>query len=560
MRQLPKLAHRGELMTRLTELGNVIVLAEDFGDRRQHAVRKKETAQELVQSASARLERLLNQLAELTVRQTILAAGEKIETLYGRLGAHRKAMLDRPHLDSEHKQLLADAVALLKDVRPDIALDDAETLRPILVRRQRINGLSNQFERLVSRVKETAKQVRQAQANLEQAREQRLQLPDARSTDSLRRDVAMARKLGDLDNAIHADRLELAQGQAQCSDDLARLTLWRGALKDVAGVPVPMRESVDRFDARYEELSKHVQRLQDKQSEYQTTLHDAVRQLDEIHNTGAVPTEDDLNEARLVRDRTWGLLRRHWIDGEDVTAQASALHTELALPDAFESDLARADELADRLRREADRVHKQANLLATKDNATQSVAELAGQMAVCADNERTIDSEWVALWKAVGVQPRAPREMREWLNRIDNLREKAGRLSTLRQQANAHERDRDRHIDILKRGLRALGTDTPNSTSLEYVLARSEEVVAELDARLRAREKLDQAIETLRGALDVGHTEHQTAAEELNAWKRQWQDAVEGLCLGGEKSPLETADILERLRQMFDKQNEINKL
>ena len=60
----------------------------------------------------------------------------------------------------------------------------------------------------------------------------------------------------------------------------------------------------------------------------------------------------------------WQLLRRQWIDGEDVNIEATTIDAERTLPDAFEHRVVGADELADRLRREAERVHSQASLLA----------------------------------------------------------------------------------------------------------------------------------------------------------------------------------------------------
>ena len=69
-------------------------------------------------------EELQKQLAEISVNNAVLELGESIEDLHARLGGHRKAMQDRPHLEAERSQLHADAEALLKMVRPDLSLAD----------------------------------------------------------------------------------------------------------------------------------------------------------------------------------------------------------------------------------------------------------------------------------------------------------------------------------------------------------------------------------------------------------------------------------------------------
>ena len=106
-----------------------------------------------MQQAGLRLKGLSGQLEGVSVRHTLLEQGESIEALHERLGSHRKAMQDRPHLAAECKQLLSDVATRLRDSRPGLALADLEQLRPVLARRQRITELGNQGPVLVVRSK-----------------------------------------------------------------------------------------------------------------------------------------------------------------------------------------------------------------------------------------------------------------------------------------------------------------------------------------------------------------------------------------------------------------------
>ena len=123
-RVLPKLARRRELFQELELLGDVIVLPDDFTDRRQKAVNALETAQAIVGKATPRLEGLQKQLEGLSTNQALLDQAENIEDLHARLGGHRKALQDRPHLEAEGQQLLTDAESILKEIRPDLELKD----------------------------------------------------------------------------------------------------------------------------------------------------------------------------------------------------------------------------------------------------------------------------------------------------------------------------------------------------------------------------------------------------------------------------------------------------
>lgn len=564
-RVLPKLARRHELLQKLEALGDVIVLPGDFGERRQKAVAELETAQAIIQKATSRLNGLQGQLEGLSVRQAVLEHSESIEALHARLGGHRKAMQDRPQLEAECKQLLTDAESQLKEVRPGLAFAKVEVLRPVFARRQRITELGNQNSVLVSRVKEAEDYLRETETQLKDACKERVQLPEAGSPEVLRRTIVAARKPGDVDGAIQSTRGELATLQELCTAALARLTLWSGSLEDIPGLPVPTRASINRFEEEYTELDKRVQRLRDKQGETAEALREALRRLDEIQRAGAVPTEEDLIEVRTSREQAWQLLRRHWIDKEDISAEAAvlthvAIDAERALPDAYETRVAEADQLSDRLRREADRVHKQASLMAGQEEAKQRACEITRQLDECAAERIQLDVDWTALWVSCEIKPRTPREMLAWLDNMEKLRDRIGQLNSLRQQVNDLEHTRDTHIQQLKQQLQSLGKEGQHTASLEASLLESEDAVDELEEIKRQREALDKEVKNLERGLKSARAEHQKTSNELTTWKAQWKEAVEGFGLEGDALPSEAANVIDKLRDLFAKQGEAQKL
>lgn len=560
-RILPKLARRADLVRKLEDFSDVVVLSAEFGERRQAAIKELDKAKAVDRKATSRLRGLQDQLAGIEVRQEVLGQAEAIEAIHERLGSHRKAMQDRPHLEAERSQLLTDAESLLKDIRPGLALSEIEVLRPSLARRVRIADLGNQRQALIARVKQTETSARETKKRLEDALCSRQQLPEIGSTEALRSVVTAARKMGDLNGAIVSTDNELQQLEQQCAADLARLSLWSGSLSDIPSLAVPARESVDRFEQAYEALDKRAERLREKRQELADGMRELDKQLDEIQRTGALPTEQNLNDVRSQRDLAWRLLRRQWVDGEDVEAQARAFDPEHALADAFETRMAGADETADRLRREADRVHKQASLLAGQTDHKQKIKEIETQLNDCADERARLDDDWWSLWRPCRIEPRTPREMRAWLEGFERLREKVGQLGMHRRKVAEVIQDHDAHVQALRQQLSALGKDVPSSvTTLEAVLAVGEDVVAEIDEIQRRHKQLQQDIETLERDLESVRSDHQSARAELDEWKAQWQGAVEELGLGLEALPSEANDIIEKLRALFSKHNEAEKL
>jgi len=559
-RVLPKLARRRELLQELASLDEVVILSDDFAERHQQTVKTLDMAQVILGKAVPRLDVFKKQLDGLSISKELLEQAEKIEDLHTRLGAHRKALQDRPHLEAERQQLLTDAELLLKEIRPDLELADIEELRPVLARRQSITELGNKNAVLVSRVEQVESSKRETEKRLKIARKECYELPESNSSETLRIAIAAARKLGDIDGAIQSAQSELTTLQQQCAADLSRLTLWEGKLEDLPGLAVPARESIIHFEEVYDEIELRLQRLREKQEEAEAALQDASLRLDEIQRIGTVPTEVDLVDARSGRDQIWQLLRRQWVNGEDVLTEERQLDTKETLPDEFEERLANADEVSDRLRREAERVHTVSDLQARQEAVQRQMADIARQIEACTDEKGCIDTEWQALWTPCGVQPRTPREMRVWLDDLEKLRDRVGQLYLLSQKTGELEQARNTHIQQLNHQLEALGKGGMESDSLETVLLEGEGEARQLDEIKQHRDSLNKEIKGLEAGLDSLTDDHRLAKQEYEAWKAQWNALIEGLGLQGDASPSNVADFIEKVRELFAKQVEAEKL
>lgn len=564
-RLLPKFARRRERMRERASLGDVVVLADDFAARRRQALHQLATAQAILARARPRLDGFRHQIEGLSVSQGLLDQAETIEELHTRLGSHRKALQDRPHLEAERRQLIADAELLLKEVRPDLGLSDIGRLASVLARRQRIAELGNDHAVLIARMEQSESSRRDTELRLQAARKQRLE-PDrtdasgAGSSAPLRRAIAAARRLGDIDGAIRSDRAELAAMEAECTAGLSRLALPNPVLEELPGLAVPGRESVARFEQDYDELGRRVHRLLEKREQAADELRGTSVGLDELRRVGQVPSEAELAGLRSERDRLWWLLRRQWLDGEKVAAEAAGLEPEAALPDAFEQRMADCDEFSDRLRREAGRVHKMAALEAKQHSLQQLTAEIAEQLEVCDTDRRRLDADWQTQWAAGPIPLRTPREMRAWLDGLEKLRDRVDRLNRLRHRTGERERERTAHIQRLNRQLQALVQRSSTTQELEAVLLECEDAARQLDARQQRREALEKEIGTLETALASLTDDHRRASRALDEWRTQWRGLLRECGLPGEITPSEATDFIEKLRALFAKRNEAEKL
>ena len=559
-RVLPKLARRRGLLKELDALVDVVTLAGDFAERRQQAVIELGKARAMAGQARPRLESLQEQLEELSLNQALLEQAENILQLHENLGGQRKAQEDRPRLAAEEQQLQTDVEAILREVRPDLERKDIEELRPVLARQQSITELGNEKATWNTQAKTAESRLRETAKRLKIAHRKRNEIPESGSAEALRRVLAAARKPGDLDTSIQTHQSQRTSLRTECAARLSRLAIKDCELEDLAGLGMPNLESIRHFEAAYEQLGNRVQRLAEKRDEVADALQKTSLRLDEIQRAGEVPTEAHLKEIRTERDRGWQLLRRQWLGGEDLAAEASDFRGEKTLPDAFESRLAEADEVSDRLRREADRVHELASLEARKEAGRQQGDVLAGQLAACAIEQEKLDTDWRELWASCRIAPRTPGEMRVWLDDFEDLLARETQLNFLGQQLAGLEQDRKTHIRLLNQELVVLGRDGSLSGGMETVLLECDALALQLDESRQKRSSLADQINSLEADAESFTEEHQSAATALQAWQSDWAGLMQSFDLQDEFSPSEMSDFIEQIRTLFNKQDEAEKL
>ena len=436
VRALPRLAERRILLARGAALGPVVSLPADFSARRREAQEGLRAAREARARAESELAELREEAAGLAVPRDLLDRAESIETLHQGVRKHEGDQTDRNRLVVERNELRARAEELLEEIRPGLTLEEAEGLRPALERWMRIQELTQRRQEVDAAAKQARRDVQQAERKLVATRDGLAALPEPRDPSALRRRAESARRAGDLDRSLHEAREALRRDEEQLRIDLARLGLWTGTPDELEALPIPPAETLERFRDTFATLGERRRSVDEQEKAAAGELADVDRALDEIRRAGAVPTEDDLRAARGQRDREWRVVRRAWVAGEEVPAGQA---------DVFEQTVQESDDLADRLRREADRVQGQAHLLARREQLTRTLAALAADATAAAGEDERLRAEWAVLWSPWGLNPLPPREMQAWAGRQDKLRLRAEALRTQRRQVGTLDDARREH-------------------------------------------------------------------------------------------------------------------
>ncbi|HXT60396.1 MAG TPA: AAA family ATPase [Pirellulales bacterium] len=555
---LPLAAQRAALTAELAGLGAVQILPDDFADKRRDAVGKLTAAESQVRESEEAIRDFDAQLAGLQIPEALLAQGETIERLQTESGGHRKAQRDLPGLQASQKQREADARAILAELRPDLTLEQVAALR--LTKRQQVElqNLGNRHEAVAARREQSRANLDDRSRRLHAARQNLEKLAAPRDAAALAGVLRRVRGLAHLDDDRRQAAAELAGLKEQAAAALARLGLWQGELEELNSLAAPTTETIDRFET---ELTTAAGRLATIEQHFAKAVAGRAavdERIEQLRLAGAVPSEAELSEARQRRDQGWRLVRQRWLAGKpDEAAEAEFIASTAGggeLAAAYERSVQHADELADRLRREADRVAERAALASNQAALAAELEKLSTdrQRAVAEQAQR--QAAWAELWRPFTPAPLSPREMRAWdarrqwlVQQSEAIRKQHGAIAALGERIETCRRE-------LGHALEALGEkDAGENESLAALVERGQTVADGVAAAAAARQKLQDEIAALEGDLKRERQDASEAEKALEGWQEQWRATVEPLGLPPDATPAQVNEVLAQLNQLFSR-------
>jgi uncharacterized protein YhaN len=554
---IPKIAKRKELFHELQELRDVVLLPPEFAEQRLEATRRLDQAREAEKDSRLALEQLSTERHALVIPEVLLEYGETIMALHERLGSHRKAAQDRAHLEAQRRQLEADAQSLMAKLPQTLTLERVKERHLQAAQRARVQELARQYQARVERLDRATKDVQKYAEELTKTVETLNALADPKDPSDLRRAVSQGRQQGNLEEAREQVWATLQSEEERAQIELTQLGLWSGTLDELERLLTPAKETIDRFESAFRALDTDAHHLTEAIRKSQAELAEFDRQLDELRLAGAVPGEEDLVRARERRDQLWSRVRRAWLDGQETLQDTDADGMGRDLAEVYQDSVDHADEVADRLRREAERVTRQATWRAQREKAVKILTQLTAAKDTLDAELHQHRGQWHDLWQSAGITPLSPREMYSWLNRHEKLLQRAERVREARRQLKRLDERMHAHGIALHQALECLGAQSAASDeTLNTLLVRSEAFLEAIDDAVRQRQDRQKHCVTTERELEGARREQREAADLLDRWQTDWTLAVAGLGLDGKALPVEAnaiLDVLDELLKTLDK-------
>ena len=303
-------------------------------------------------------------------------------------------------------------------------------------------------------------------------------------------------------------------------------------------LPVPGMETIAEFDEGFVKLDRLMEKAHEDKSQAAGRIAEIGAELEKLRLSGEPPTEEDLVAARDRRRKGWTLVRtRLKGQGADLAAE-QAYDPTSSLEEAYEKSVESADLVADRMRHEATAVAAKASLLAEKGLLHKRTLGLEQEIGDLGAEREALRRKWSERWSPAGIAPGSPREMREWVLKMQDLSRRAAELRKVEAQAGTARAQIESNAALLSRQIAAAGEAAPPSqTSLEEHLLVAGRIVSAQKELAATRAALEKDRAAAGRGLAKAREEKRKAEESLAKWREEWEEAVtkvsEGLTPGG---------------------------
>jgi uncharacterized protein YhaN len=555
---VPLLSTRRAILIELTEMGELPELPADFSQSRVAAITALQNAQAASAELTDQIQQIESRLVNVVIPDALLLQAPAIEALQGQLGIYRKARQQIPVLTSKLNTLQKDAEAIVREVRPELPFERVEELRITVARRQQLQSFSREIVRLRQEQNQAARSLDELNDETKATEAAIATQPAARDSRALVDTLATIQQSGNLEKQLAEESIKFEKTTRQAQTDLKKLGLWSGDLQELETLAVPPDESIELARGRGEKAAAELEAARNQLHDLEAELGGVNREIAALLASGQIPTEADLRSARAQRQRGWELVRDGWLGGSARNSEVDAYTNGLKLDAAYEQAVVHADDIADRMRSESDRVVKQASLAAQRQEMDDALHRARERMVRAEKALSAVEKDWGALWSPIGMVPRSPKEMTSWVVRqraiaeqVRFIREQADHLNRLKHQI-------EQHRLLVAGALSQVNESASDLDSLAGLMARAVSVVDQIRRESARRESLRETLSQSEAKLEKLHRQRAAIQTEQAELRQQWKTAAADFGAPDDADPAVVLAVVERIDALFAKMADLN--
>jgi len=549
---LTYVTRQDELKNELAALGPVPDLPEDFAQRRVEIQVKIKTGEQAEQNVNRELTDIERQLASLTYDKHVIAHAKMIEELAKQLSVHTTALADMKKLRGEIYRHNESAERNLRLLRAGLTLKDSEALRLSTADKAKIQRLGNRFSKLEEAANTAEKTLQTAKTAVNKAREAFEDLETPKDTESLEDAIERANSLGKIEERLSHAELEHASALRQTELDLSALGLWTRGLVDLEKLAIPSEETMRGFETDLMALDQRGDDLRKESVRFDGELKECRRALSQLTQSRELPSLDDLQSRRALRDRGWRSVRSVWLNqGEADQGFMTQMAQGLDLADAYEKAVSIADDTSDILRTDAEDVARAQALKTRIQDLSDSLSENRRRQDIQEESRTALWDRWHQLWAPLGIVPLKPRDMAVWAGKAGEIRRKGAECRKLKSGVEQLTADMERMAGELISRLEELRIPVPDKAGYAELLDLAKRTKRKNDQLVKKRQGYEVEIAGYERQINESIQRKHDAQRDMAAWAIQWNQTVGKLGFDAHAKPEDVNDFVLVLDQVF---------
>ncbi len=518
----PLLRQKNDLELKLKELKDV----KNFAENSEDIARK---AEQKINKAHANIQRLEGEILtdegivkNTKINKNALAKKQEINTLVEGKKSYQDAIRDSEKLAGDVEQLEGELAQLAQETN----LVTAENLpsKPKLTALKRLARDINDNEKSVSNSQD---------------------IINSKENFNKTSDEKIWEKLGIyLDNARDYKTKEQQEKQQESeklhikiTENTQSLTLWQGDIKALSQLKLPLKETILSFKAKLEKWHKNNDKLSDDIRDTQDSISNKDSKLQKLKINTDVISTGEIVTARKDRDDLWA----------EICVQKSIIND--GQKSTYENSIKKTDTLSDKRFDNADKVVKADNYQDDIVDLKQTLSQYEEQQTTLTTKKNAFDKQWCEQWQAVGITPKTPVEMEEWLDKSQAILADCQQKQALDMDIEAMTSNIDNAKSKLCEPLVKLGLENLALESLEYIIDFTDKKIKQQMTDEGEQTALAKKIENAQSDLQSA----QTQREKLND---KWCDTLRemGLSDTSQTDDIDCiCDSIEKMMQIEEK-------
>lgn len=523
LRVAPHLREREQLQEEFASFDDAAGFADGFSARVQDALVHAGEAAKALERAGQQRDKLAARVAGLEVSRPLVAAEKDVRALSERALHVAKARGDRPNRQRD----IDEGEAQLANLRRMLGAGPDEDLAPKLPEPaavEQVRALAAEaIERMPSlnaaarRVSELTGSLAVIDARIESAKRDGCAAPLDIAASQFASLAAQKAGLDARQRGTDAAAARLAENLATLEvQSLAELRQLRCPAPELVRAEQAAREKIETQQTEQERLKR----------EALAEIASGEAEIGALEAAGRIATQAAVANARAQRTSLWAPIRTAFVDG----SAADDPHVRAGAASAFETQLADADDLADRRADEAERAAALGEALRRIARSREKLAGTERELRALEQQLYGRESLFLADHPITAQRP-VLAALLDFSERRQQLLEAANAIQAQGDEIAIDAAQLTPTIELLGLAEVRLGLASHESVALRVAAVQS--ALARHEAYLRDDGDRKELGEQLKAIL----TESDRLASEQSAWEQQWPEAVLPLGLAAETTP-----------------------